>query len=319
MLVRGVTFFGKFFAVATLILLLIFAFLFFSCSDKGNDPDYHASLSSCKSFDSGTALGFDTPPDQDCIEYSFANGTLNISHINAGFNCCTDATIDVSINGDVITIEEVELLDGNGCRCLCLYDFDYSISNLQEKAYTIKVIEPYLAEDDSEMEFSVDFGSAKTGSYCATRANYPWGDASYWNGVLKGHSACGGYDDGTAKGFASDSTSCMIWDYSLDGTLSIRHTNAVLNCCPIIVADIDVAGNLITITELDSLDNGGCDCNCTFDIDYEITNLFSGEYTIKFVEPYLYPGEDTLQTTVDLSEEPTGSFCVDRKYLPYLM
>lgn len=319
MLVRGVNFSGKYFAVATLILPLIFALFIITCSEKGNDPDPQTNLSNCKSFDSSASLAYETPPDQDCIEYSFVNGVLNINHVNAGFNCCADATIDVSIEADVITIEEVELLDGNGCRCLCLYDFDYSVANVQEKEYTIKILEPYLAEDDSEMEFSVNFTSEKSGTYCTTRDYYPWGEANSWSGVLKQHSACGGYDDTPAKSYAGDSTSCMIWEYSFEGTLSLRHTNTVLNCCPIIVAEINIENNIITITELDSLEGGGCDCLCIYDIDYEITNLWSGEYTIKVVEPYLVPIEDTLQTTINLSEEPSGSFCVDRKYLPFLM
>jgi hypothetical protein len=303
------------FAVATLILLPVLAIFVITCSDKGNDPVPEPDLSGCKEYSSSTALKYATSPDQDCIEYSFSNGVLHIKHVNAAFNCCSDANIDVSVEGNIITIEEIEL-SPNACHCLCLYDFQYAIANLQTQAYTIKILEPLVAENDTEMEFTVDFATEKSGTFCLTRDYYPWGYENNWTGFLKDYSECGGFDDGQENDFSGDTLSCAIWEYNSEGTLSVRHTNAVLNCCPVFVADISVENNVITITEIDSLDNGGCDCICPFDIDYEITDLWSGEYTLKFVEPYFHEGEDTLQSTINLVEEQSGSFCVDRKYLP---
>jgi len=63
-----------------------------------------------------------------------------------------------------------------------------------------------------------------------------------------------------------------------------------------------------------------CNCNCLFDIDYEIINLQPGEYTIKIIEPYLEPylkyGEEILKFTVDLSSSTSGSYCAGRNYYP---
>jgi hypothetical protein len=110
---------------------------------------------------------------------------------------------------------------------------------------------------------------------------------------------------------------CMEWVYDGFSTLQLKHVNEGLNCCPVIVADIRVEGNVITIEELDSLDNGGCYCLCLFDVDYEIVNLAPGEYTVTVIEPYVPEGEEPLEFTVDFREEPTGSYCVYRDFYPW--
>jgi len=88
--------------------------------------------------------------------------------------------------------------------------------------------------------------------------------------------------------------SCVQWQYN-GSTLSLSHINAVLNCCPVFVADVTIDDNNIIIKEIDSLFNGGCDCICCYDLEYEIQNLPLDEYTITFLEPYLFDGEDTLR------------------------
>jgi hypothetical protein len=100
--------------------------------------------------------------------------------------------------------------------------------------------------------------------------------------------------------------------------LHLDHLNAGFNCCPIIGADIDVDGSLITITERESPDSlGFCACLCLFDVGYEIWQLPPGQYTIRFVELYLEPGDDPLEFPVDLSAAPDGSACVSRHHYPW--
>ena len=60
-----------------------------------------------------------------------------------------------------------------------------------------------------------------------------------------------------------------------------------------------------------------CDCLCLFDLDYEITNLPPGVYTIRVNEPYLWEGAEVLEFTVDLSAVPSGSHCVYRDHYPW--
>ena len=122
--------------------------------------------------DAGAAIAAES--QEDCLEYRY-NGTdtLALSHINAGFNCCPgEIDADISFEGNIITITERE--STAGCHCLCLYDLDYQIANLEPGEYTIRVIEPYISQTDQELEFTVTLSSITSGSFCQTRNSYPW-------------------------------------------------------------------------------------------------------------------------------------------------
>ena len=125
------------------------------------------------------------------------------------------------------------------------------------------------------------------------------------------------------KSFAdkSDTTTedCISWTYDGQSVLSIHHINAAFNCCPGELSfDIDVAGGIITVTEIE--DDQGCDCICLFDVDYDIVGILPGEYTIVIVEPYVIPGlADPLEFAVDLNAAGSGLFCVPRDHYPWGM
>lgn len=109
----------------------------------------------------------------DCFEFQYNANTLTLRHINAGFNCCPgEITADITLNGNVITITEKEQLQD--CRCLCLFDLDFEIVNLAAGSYTIRVIEPYVDQNDQVLEFTVDLSPAASGNYCLERNYYPW-------------------------------------------------------------------------------------------------------------------------------------------------
>jgi len=132
--------------------------------------------SGCKEFQKGTPID-SVSPDQDCVEYQY-DGTslLLLKHINAGFNCCPDEILaDITIEGNIITIEEDESLESGGCFCLCLFNVDYQISNLPPGEYTIRVFGMYLQEGDEILQFTVDLASSPSGIFCVYRDHYPWG------------------------------------------------------------------------------------------------------------------------------------------------
>jgi hypothetical protein len=129
----------------------------------------------CKTFQKAASTD-SVPSDQDCIEYQYdGQSVLSIHHINAGFNCCpTELAVVVHLEGNVITIEEVEY--GGYCLCLCLFDLDYGIAGLPPGEYTISVIEPYRNPDDEPLEFTVNLSSGSSSDiYCVDRSHYPWG------------------------------------------------------------------------------------------------------------------------------------------------
>lgn len=133
--------------------------------------------SDCKQTQTGSASSLDAfvpGPYDDCIDYQY-NGvdTLNISHINAGFNCCPgDITGEIAYSGSRITITEQE--NNAGCHCLCLVDLEYRIVNLAPGQYTIRIVEPYIDAGDQVMELTLNLSGETFGSFCLPRDHYPW-------------------------------------------------------------------------------------------------------------------------------------------------
>jgi len=152
------------------------------CVDRDNYPwGYYETATvdfgECKTFQRVTPPD-STPPDQDCIEYQYdGQDVLSINHINAGFNCCPDELAAViSVEGNVITIEEIEYLYTGGCYCLCLFDLGYEITGLAPGEYSVKVVEPYRDPDDEPLEFTITLSSSpSSGDHCVYRSHYPWG------------------------------------------------------------------------------------------------------------------------------------------------
>ncbi len=141
----------------------------------GGPPDPSGQMignTGCKDFPESKS----TPPGrEDCIawQYDETEGTLALTHINAGFNCCPWLAPEITIEGDVITIDEISLEDS--CYCLCLFDIEYEIVNLPAGEYRVVVIE-YLAPagEYEQLDFRVDFTATPSGSECVWREHYPW-------------------------------------------------------------------------------------------------------------------------------------------------
>jgi len=112
--------------------------------------------------------------NETCIEYSYnsESKTLNIKHINTAFNCCPDALFaEVTIDVNTITIEEIERKQE--CSCICLYDIDVEVYNVEEQTFIIKFIEPYIGNQNS-LYFEINLNENKSGTYCIERTYYPW-------------------------------------------------------------------------------------------------------------------------------------------------
>jgi hypothetical protein len=119
--------------------------------------------------DCKTSQSSDTPPVQDCIEYYYdGQSVLLLKHVNATFNCCPGELLaNITIEHNLITIQENESL--SECDCVCLYDLDYEIRNLAPGEYTICVNELYVLPGDELLNFTVDLCSTPSGSYCVER------------------------------------------------------------------------------------------------------------------------------------------------------
>jgi len=293
--------------------------VYLTCPEIGETPsgtltDYNG----CKVF---TAAKSETPPDQDCMFYDYdgLSGTLNLSHVNAGFNCCpSELAADIIITDDTISIYEEELFDSlGGCYCLCLFDVNYEITDLEPGQYVIKVIGLCLEFEEDTLVFDVDLSAEPSGSYCAARTHYPWGFEQQTSGYITSSTGCksfGAKDDTTVE------QDCIVYDYDGSGNLSIVHVNDLFNCCPeSLYIEVNVEDNVLTIDEYET--DGLCDCVCLFDIGYQIVSLPPDNYTIIVNNVYYYGGyynEEPIQFLVDFTGPASGEVCVDRPYIPML-
>ncbi len=256
------------------------------------------------------------PPDVDCMVYQYEGGILKLNHINAGFNCCPEQiVVDIQVVGDTILIEESEI---NGmCFCLCLFDLEMQINYLEPGEYLIRVIEPYLAENDEPLEFTIDLVAEPAGAYCVPRLGYPWEEPPPPNGSTIGYSGCKYLRDNPADTLPPNQD-CLFYEYDGQNTLTVTHANTCFNCCILSTqADFAFDSNTVTITESEVLDGGGCDCLCLYDVDYEITGLIPGVYVLQFNGMYLRAGEEPLVVTLDLTSAIGSSFCVARNIYPW--
>jgi len=118
------------------------------------------------------------------------------------------------------------------------------------------------------------------------------------------------------SGEAAAVQDCFAYELKSGDTLILEHIDAAFNCCPgEITADISIVNDTITIVERES--EAMCHCLCLYDLNYRLTGIEAGTYTIQFIEPYTTDADEPLRATVDLSAAPSGNFCVDRSGYPW--
>lgn len=118
--------------------------------------------------------------------------------------------------------------------------------------------------------------------------------------------------------FAEESDDDCI-DYSWSNNmLTIQHINAGFNCCPEKISiTTEVHGDTLIIRESELLTNP-CDCNCLYDLNYQLNNILPGKYIIKVEEPYIKQSDTLIIFAVDFSKQPAGKHCVKRSSYPWV-
>ena len=77
------------------------------------------------------------PCGDDEIDLVVADGTLNVLHRNATYNCCRDdIAISLSVEGDLLRLTEEEILT-DPCYCICCYEVEATIVSIDPGTYTV--------------------------------------------------------------------------------------------------------------------------------------------------------------------------------------
>lgn len=127
---------------------------------------------------------------------------------------------------------------------------------------------------------------------------------------LTDHSDCKLFEKSTSK-----NEECIKYEFD-NNILYIQHINAAFNCCPgNIKFDYTIINNVIIITE--SEEEAACNCLCLYDLDYKIEGLPQGRYVIKFTPTYLPLTEVILETEINLENNISGEYCIERNAYPW--
>jgi hypothetical protein len=110
---------------------------------------------------------------------------------------------------------------------------------------------------------------------------------------------------------------CFGYSY-VGGALTITHGNGAFNCC---VKTIEIASAVsdaaIELWPSEGPDFEPCLCTCAFDVDYVISGLAVGIYTITMHGLYVPENDPPLTATVDLAMTPIGQICAPRSGMPW--
>ena len=132
-------------------------------------------------------------------------------------------------------------------------------------------------------------------------------------GAVIGHSGCKPHGKSAAIDPITPEYDCVTYEYDGQSILTLHHINTAFNCCPdSLTAEFQLAPGTVVIDEAEWLTDFGCLCLCLYDMDYRITGLPPGTYTIDINGMYVGENEPQLEFTVDLTTATSGQFCVYR-------
>lgn len=133
---------------------------------------------------------------------------------------------------------------------------------------------------------------------------------------FSGSSACKDLGLKSGADHAEDQD-CIHYTWVSGDTLKITHFNAGFNCCPEgFHTELKVSGDTLEISE--SENSSLCDCNCLFDLRYELTGINKDTWWIRILEQYAeQPGDEKILFKAELSKLTEGEFCVTRTKYPW--
>jgi len=136
-------------------ILIITATIITNCKKEkmkiiGIKDFYH---SDCKNSSSKTFLG---KPETITLK-TINENELKITRENVIFNCCPgELKAETTITGDTLKLKEYSA--ENSCNCVCLYDLEYTIKNLEYSNFLFLITTKDYYES-YRFKFNFDFNS----------------------------------------------------------------------------------------------------------------------------------------------------------------
>lgn len=98
------------------------------------------SNSGCLSTFTGDTGGVYPHCGDDRMDLTPGAGALHVLHANATYNCCiTEIAFQLTVSGGVIRLVEHEILEGGGCDCMCCYDVEALVVDLEAGVYAVEL------------------------------------------------------------------------------------------------------------------------------------------------------------------------------------
>ncbi|MFH1050381.1 MAG: hypothetical protein V1779_05545 [bacterium] len=123
---------------------------------------------------------------------------------------------------------------------------------------------------------------------------------------------------GEIQEIVSASDECITFNYYMSYQIvRLSHINAGFNCCPEkINASYSFSKDTIKIFEKQA--KAGCRCDCLYDINYELRNIYPGIYHIEIYGP-LTDGinQPQFSCVVNIPDDFDSTFCIYRGFYPW--
>ncbi|MBU0637998.1 MAG: hypothetical protein KKB50_03975 [Planctomycetes bacterium] len=240
--------------------------------------------------------GYEGPCElDDEIILTVHGNDLKVLHANATYNCCLDdITITLSVQGDVIQLFEEELLT-NPCWCVCCFNVDASVRDLEGGRYTVEFW--WFDTDTEELrchveEIVIPDGPTPTGGDALRdgQGGIPGNPGAGQNAETLPDLRPSPYivdysNSGCLGGEGSISDFCDPDEFAFTvgpHALHVLHHNVTYNCClDEISQTVTVDGRTLILNEEEVLTDP-CWCVCCFDAEVTVGGLASGPYTVEY-------------------------------------
>ena len=187
--------------------------------------------------------------DRGKLRIEVIGNDAHVYHDDAYYQCCLEYYVDYNLSGDVITGFEVDT--GWECDCICWFDLESIIYNLDEGSYTLVLVGIYGDTIGTE-EFDVPAYGPEV--------------IDYW-------------DSGCLQKYGTDDTAVVNYYYHND-TLDMEHLNGYFNCGGIIAVEISQEGDTLRFHEFNISDDWQY-CMCYFMVTATVVNISPGSYVVE--------------------------------------